>query len=45
VIDMMRLLCGGVWQHDIGLVCVLCRDVAAWHNYGLYTVWRFGSIS
>jgi len=37
--------CAVVWQHVIGMVCVLCGDVAACHRYGVCTVrWR-GSMS
>jgi len=34
-----------VWQHVIGMVCVLCGGVAACHRYGVCTVRWCGSMS
>ena len=35
------MYCAVVWQHVIGMVCVLCGGVAACHRYGVCTV-RWG---
>ena len=32
------MYCAVVWQHVIGVVCVLCGGVAACHRYGVCTV-------
>jgi len=34
-----------VWQRAIGMVCVLCEGVAAFHMYCECTVWWCGSVS
>ena len=38
------MYCVVVWQHVIGMVCVLCGGVAACHRYGVCTVWWCGSV-
>jgi len=36
--------CVVVWQHVIGMVCVLCGGVAACYRYGVCTVWWCGNV-
>ena len=38
------MYCAVVWQHVIGMVCVLCDGVAACCRYGVCTVRWCGSI-
>jgi len=37
--------CVVVWQHVIGMVCVLCGGVAACQKYLACAVWGGGSVS
>jgi len=37
--------CAVVWQHVVGMVCVLCGGVAACYRYGMCTVRWCGSVS
>ena len=38
------MYCAVVWQRVIGMVCVLCGDVAACYRYGVCIVWWCGSV-
>ena len=39
------MYCAVVWQHVVGMVCVLCGGVAACYRYGMCTVRWCGSVS